>query len=454
MIFKKIEGYPIIKDFIAIDFETAIDLNPCQIGMAFVVDGKIVKTVCKLIRPPYNKFNINTIAIHHITPNMTEFQPDFAEVWKDISEYFKGAVIVAHNARFDMSVLQNALDTYKLPYPQIAGYICTCDLNNRESLELACSRYGICLEHHHDGEDDSINCAKLYLAYVNGDKKLCDEELPQDLFVSNSKSTFNPFTFEGHDVLNGDVLQKDLTGADPSNPFYDRKVVITGIFSIDRQELANKLKSMGADIDKNVGNKTNYLLIGRDPGPSKLKKIDSLIAEGKNIRKIFQEDLDLIFAGKNYESYYTEVSVQKTKVIRTPCKKTNWPHLVEKFKMLINGDIIEFTEQEKQSEDYNLLNLYYKQQQKIPTTKTTVLDNLRQLDDSTESEFRNDILACFIEGENISKEKAYERMQEVFTKYGLLFKAKKCVLTEFGVEFEEYKVKGIHHLTIKHIPQF
>ena len=48
---------------------------------------------------------------------------------------------------------------------------------------------------------------------------------------------------------------------------------------------------------------------------------------------------------------------------------------------------------------------------------------------------------------------AYERMQKVFTKYGLQFKAKTCVLTEYGVDFEEYKVKGIHHLTIKHLPQ-
>lgn len=105
-----------------------------------------------------------------------------------------------------------------------------------------------------------------------------------------------------------------------------------------------------------------------------------------------------------------------------------------------------------QSEDYHLLDLYYKQQQKISTTKATIIENIRQLEEENELCFRKDILACFIEGENIAKERAYERLQNVFTKYGLGFKAKTCVLKEFGVDFEEYKVKGIHHLMIKKIP--
>ena len=82
------------------------------------------------------------------------------------------------------------------------------------------------------------------------------------------------------------------------------------MFNIDRQELANTLKSMGADIDTGVGSKTNYLLIGEEPGPSKLRKFDELIAAGKDVRKIYQEDLDLILAGKNYEKYHTEIPVK------------------------------------------------------------------------------------------------------------------------------------------------
>ena len=110
--------------------------------------------------------------------------------------------------------------------------------------------------------------------------------------------------------LGGDVLKKDLTGADPCNPFYDRKLVITGEFHLDRKELANVLKSMGADIDTGISKKTNFVLIGQEPGPAKLEKLEKLIHDGYPIRKIYQEDLDRILAG-DYDSYMVEKSVTK-----------------------------------------------------------------------------------------------------------------------------------------------
>ena len=452
MEFHKIEGFPKIKDFVAIDFETARDLYPCQIGMAIVKGGVIAKSLSRLIRPPFNQFNPLTISIHHITPDQTESQPEFPEVWNDIKHYFDDSVVVAHNARFDVRVLKNILDYYNLPYPHIAGYICTLELNNREGLELACARYGIRLGHHHDGEDDSINCAKLYLSYVNDKCKLNDEDLPKELISSSTKHTIYSVEYEGHDALNGDILKMDLSGADPDNPFYDRKVVITGLFNMERQELAKRLKSMGADINLSVSKKTNYLLIGKEPGLSKITKFDELIAAGKDVRKIYQEDLDLILAGEAFDKYHTEKTDNKPRRPIVLGRKTTWPQLVEKFKSFVNGGDVEFTEMELQSSDYQLLSMYFKQQQKIPTTKTTVLENLRQLNEADEIEFRKEILSCFTEGEAISKENAYKRMQNIFTKYGLNFKAKTCVLTELGIEYEEYKVKGIHHFTIKHLP--
>ena len=451
---RQLEGYPKCKDFIAIDFETATNFNPCQIGMAIVKNGIIVQTINRLIRPPHNLYNPQTIHIHHITPDLTENAPEFPEVWNDIKHYFDDAILVAHNARYDINVLCSALNFYRLDFPNIVGYICTCDLNHRESLELACARYGICLENHHDGEDDAINCAQLYLAYVNDMKKSDIEDIPSEFRKNNSHSFSWSKAFEGHDVLKGDVLKKDLTGADPSNPFYDRKVVITGLFNIDRLELASTLKSMGADIDSNVSCKTNYLIIGKDPGPSKIRKCEDLIASGKNIRKIFQADLDLILSGEKYEEYYTDAPVSRARETKVKERKTTWPNLVKKYKRYIEGEDVQFSEQELQSEDYRVLNLYFQQQQKVATTKETILINIRELEDDKECEFRKDILSCFSEGESVTKEEAYERMQNVFTKYGLFFKAKTCLLVEFGVIFEEYKVKGIHYLTIKHIPQY
>lgn len=449
----KADGYPLIKDFVAIDFETAKGKSPCQIGMAIVRDGQIVETVNRLIRPEGNDYSQYNIAVHHITPSMTANAPDFRSVWNDILFYFEDSYIVAHNARFDIGVLEFTLRTLDLPLPHILGYICTCDLNNRESLELACARYGIALSNHHDGEDDAINCAKLYLAYVNNLIPLSDSELPEHLKKTDEHKDYWATIYEGHDDLRGDVLKMDLEGADPANPFYARKVVITGVFTIERCELAQKLKSMGADIDKGVGPKLNYLLIGEDPGPSKIRKVDEMIADGKDVRKIYQEDLDVILAGNNWDIYHTELPLQKPKEKKTSIRKTTWPDLVDKFQRRLDGEDVEFNDRELNSEDYRLLELYVVQQQKVATTKKSVIDNLRQLDEQQECEFRSQILTEFKVGESISKEEAYNRLQTIFTNFNLDFKAKKCVLTEFGIQFDEFKIKGIHHMTINYIPE-
>ena len=467
--------------FVSFDFENLFPqrVTACSVGMVKYKNGKIDDTFYTLIRPPFEyegKRGPALTFIHGFTENDFEGQPTFAEVLPLMEAFIEGLPLVAHNACVERACIHDACAYYNIetsiPYENIIDtYLLSkavdAKLGFKEkikgyySLSVVCQRYGVPVLRHHHACDDAEMCGNLFLAlpkYLSGELALDESVLRQsieycekELFSGNS--IYSSYAQRGHTILSGDILQKDLSCADPDNPFYDRKVVITGVFNIARQELAQKLKSMGADIDTNVSSKTNYLLIGDDPGPSKLRKFDELIAEGKDVRKIFQEDLDKILAGECYENYYTEAPVSKPRVLKQEGRKTTWPKLVEKFKLYIEGEEIEFTERETKSEDYRLLTLYYKQQQKIPVTKSTVIDNLRQLDGASENEFRKDILACFTEGENISKEIAYERMQGVFTKYGLFFKAKTCVLNEFDVAFEEYKVKGIHHLTIKHIPQ-
>lgn len=94
------------------------------------------------------------------------------------------------------------------------------------------------------------------------------------------------------------------------NPFYDRKVVITGVFTQERRALGVKLKSLGADIDTGITKKTNYVLIGEEPGPVKMEKLDKLVHDGFNIRKLYQNDLDAILAGE-WENYHAEKEMKK-----------------------------------------------------------------------------------------------------------------------------------------------
>lgn len=470
--------------FVSIDFENLYPqrVTACSVGMVKYLNGiKQEETFYRHIRPPFEyegKRGPALTWIHGFTEDKLKDARTFSEILPEIEEFIEGLPIVAHNACVERACIRDCCAYYhietSIPYDDIIDtYLLSKAIEKKlgidvrgtasYSLNVVCQRFGVKELRHHHACDDAEMCGDLFLLlpkYLSGELEMdaSVREKAPDYWAKDTSfgnKIYHSFAARGHKNLCGDVLQKDLTYADPNNPFYDRKVVITGVFNIERQELANRLKTMGADIDTGVGSKTNYLLIGEEPGPSKLRKFDELIAAGKDVRKIYQEDLDLILAGMDYEKYHTElpiVSKPKANVPRE--RKTTWPNLVKKFKQYVSGEDIEFTERELQSEDYRLLSLYYKQQQKVATTKETVLVNLRELDDACECEFKKDILACFVEGEDLTKEFACDRMQKVFTKYGLHIRAKTCVLKEFGIDYKEYKAADkMLHLTFIKIPQ-
>lgn len=288
----------ITNNFTAIDFETSTQKErfPCQIGITVVRNGIIEENFSRLIQPHNNEYSKSCIMVHHIMPQHTENEPLFPEVWNDIKQYFEGEFLVAHNASFDIDVLCKALDFYDIEKPEILGYACTCDIFNKKPLNVLCKEYAINLNHHH-AKSDSESCAKLYLCHINNTPKQQIVEEPKQA------NLFEDITFQDHTPLKGDLLKKDLSNADPNNPFYDRKVVITGVFNQDRKELATILKGMGADNDTAISKKTNFVLIGKDAGSSKIQKLDKLLHDGYSIKRLYQDDLDKILNGE-WEGYH------------------------------------------------------------------------------------------------------------------------------------------------------
>lgn len=91
--------------------------------------------------------------------------------------------------------------------------------------------------------------------------------------------------------LSGDVLKPDFEHAiNKENPFYMKKVVVSGLCDSDKIEIAKELKELGADINGSVSSKTNFLIIGETPGPIKLNKMQANIEEGKEAKIITFEE--------------------------------------------------------------------------------------------------------------------------------------------------------------------
>lgn len=111
---------------------------------------------------------------------------------------------------------------------------------------------------------------------------------------STSKKTTgahgNPMEFANRKVRSDILESPDLSQIESGSFLYGSKVVITGLFDAfpDRNELAAYLKSLGADIQTSISSKTNYVIVGRDPGPSKMAKIDEINATAIPVKKIIK----------------------------------------------------------------------------------------------------------------------------------------------------------------------
>ena len=86
-----------LRDFIAIDFETANQepSSVCSVGVVMVRNGEIVDSFYSLIQPEPNYYNYWCKRVHGISQSETDDAPVFSKVWQQLEEriievYFEG----------------------------------------------------------------------------------------------------------------------------------------------------------------------------------------------------------------------------------------------------------------------------------------------------------------------------------------------------------------------------
>lgn len=153
-------------DFTAIDFETAngYRTSACSIGISHFVDGVCAETHHFLIRPEPFWFLPMNVAVHGIDARMVADADTFGEQWMKLKEHLEGRLLVAHNAVFDIPVLQAVLQYYDLRMAS-SRYFCSLALSRalwREEPEYAAGGFGlkamsqklnIALQHHNAASD-------------------------------------------------------------------------------------------------------------------------------------------------------------------------------------------------------------------------------------------------------------------------------------------------------------
>jgi len=132
---------PTMKDFAAIDFETANEYpsSVCSVGVVIVRDGQVVDSFYSLIHPEPEYYQWFCMQVHGLCAEDTEEAPVFPEVWSKIQPLIEGLPLVAHNARFDEGCLKAVHKVYQMDYP---------DYEFHDTLRASRQHFGRALPNH------------------------------------------------------------------------------------------------------------------------------------------------------------------------------------------------------------------------------------------------------------------------------------------------------------------
>ena len=158
-----------IRDFIAIDFETANQQpsSVCSIGVVMVRNGQVADSFYSLIQPEPNYYNYWCQRVHGLSQCDTDDAPVFSKVWQQLEEKiadvffsdqqtiddlrYQIATIpfVAHNAHFDEGCLKAVFKVYQMDYPDYRFY---------DTLAAARRQFGHSLPNHQLHTSSVIRC--------------------------------------------------------------------------------------------------------------------------------------------------------------------------------------------------------------------------------------------------------------------------------------------------------
>ncbi|QZE15332.1 hypothetical protein K4L44_05730 [Halosquirtibacter laminarini] len=262
--------------FAVIDFETATGQkdSPCELGVTIIENGKITDSKGWLIKPHYETFGVFQKRVHGIFEEDVVNAPSFDHVWKEALPMLDGAIIVAHNAPFDIGVLLATMDYYRVSVPTFE-YLCSLVLFRNiwsgvenYKLETLC-RYHQIDYHHHRAKADTEATAAVLLKAIESQEitKISD-------FIEKSGVALGSILADGT-TLPCSAIHKakkveELSLPNPDNniiqqcPITGKVVVVTGSLKThSRSQIEQIVISHGGVWEKTVTMKTDFLVVGR-----------------------------------------------------------------------------------------------------------------------------------------------------------------------------------------------
>ena len=296
------------KDYVIVDVETT-GFQPdydeiIDIACVKYRDFKEVDRFSSLVCPNryyiYNDGYVDNFIseLTGITNEMLETEPIFKSISDKLFNFLSDEIIVGHNVAFDIRFIRNYLFNLDKKYMLTNDYFDTLRVGRKlidiESYTLSDLILALVLDKKgknqsipkftfHRAMSDCLATQELVLWY----KEIIEEN---DI---NIEKLFKPKDRirQKFDLRN---LVSDGSMIDKDSPFYNKNIVFTGsLEKFLRKEAAQIVVNIGGHCQNNVTKDTDFLIIGGFENISdsfyksnKKKKVDDLIAKGKDIKII------------------------------------------------------------------------------------------------------------------------------------------------------------------------
>lgn len=164
-------------DFVVFDFETTgAKCPPCrvtEIGAYRVSGNKIVDEYHTLVNPEMLIPPFIT-QLTGISNSMVRNAPKFAEIASEFLDFIGDAVLVAHNAHFDIRFLNHEISRIYSDYRVANPHLCTVQLSRKllphienHRLNTVADYYSVKLENHHRASEDAHATAQIFVNLVS-----------------------------------------------------------------------------------------------------------------------------------------------------------------------------------------------------------------------------------------------------------------------------------------------
>ncbi|GAA1730425.1 exonuclease domain-containing protein [Brachybacterium phenoliresistens] len=297
-------------DFTAIDFETA---NPrrasvCSVGLAKVRGGEVVDTLSLLVSPPEwcDEFAAMNVRIHGITAGTVAGAPSWERAFGQVMAFIGDDDLLAHNAAFDRSVMEQACSAYDLDWPELAWFDSLAfarGLLTLGSYSLPFVAKALELEEfdHHDAGADALQAARVAIALAArvGAGSLADLASRASVHARPQRATGG--SGRAHATEVGETEPRDLDSLSSASLLEGETIVFTGTLSLStRAEATALVERFGATTQTSVTKKTTILVTGDftpqslRPGAtmsSKLIKALALAEKGQRLELLTEDDL-------------------------------------------------------------------------------------------------------------------------------------------------------------------